>query len=437
MPFMQLDLAHSTHAPPRRTVWSVLKHVFRERQIYVRSDAGLRFVVMRPWHLVLATVFGLLAFGWTTVSTISLLDRIREASLAQSRTESIHLSYERRIADMQSATDRLNEKLMLDQGTYVGKVEALRGELVKLLDRQARLEVFFNQGWIPARALETKAPNDDDPDSNAALETPGGGKNAVRYVLAPEDEFKTAQEAEAPLLDIRSRLDVFRSRQFALLDGIQAQGEERSADLRKHFEKLGLDPNKVIAGVRLPTKATGGPLLPVQRGETPQDTLDRKLLEVHRKLVESKKLLHAISVMPIKLPFAKGYRLTSGFGYRRDPFKDVLAMHTGIDLMTAYGAPIKAPAAGVVTRADTSDVYGRVIDIRHDNGITTRYAHLSVMDVESGDKVEVDQVIGRVGTSGRSTGPHLHYETRVNGKPIDPYQFLRIARNVFQKTKSE
>jgi murein DD-endopeptidase MepM/ murein hydrolase activator NlpD len=74
-----------------------------------------------------------------------------------------------------------------------------------------------------------------------------------------------------------------------------------------------------------------------------------------------------------------------------------------------------------------------VVDIRHDNGITTRYAHMSAMEVKEGERVAVGRLIGRVGTSGRSTGPHLHYETRVNGKPIDPYEFLRVARNVLQE----
>jgi murein DD-endopeptidase MepM/ murein hydrolase activator NlpD len=113
-----------------------------------------------------------------------------------------------------------------------------------------------------------------------------------------------------------------------------------------------------------------------------------------------------------------------------------LAIHAGVDLKAEHGDPVTATADGRVSRSELTDAYGKVIDIEHDNGVMTRYAHLSELGVEAGDRVRAGQFIGRVGTTGRSTGPHLHYETRIDDRPIDPYQFLRVARDVLQQEEN-
>ena len=196
---MHTDLTRANYTPLKRSFWSKVKHVFRERQIYVRSDGALRFVVIRPWQIVLTTAVCLFAIASLSVSAVTFLESLQETTFAQSRAHKIQMQYEARVAEMQSAADRLNARLMLDQGAYLGRVEALRGELVKLVDRQKRLEVFFTQGWMPAKALETKSPSGDGPSSNAALDEADADSEQVRYALAPEDEFKTQAEAEAPL----------------------------------------------------------------------------------------------------------------------------------------------------------------------------------------------------------------------------------------------
>lgn len=416
------------HAHSRRTLRESLGHVFRERQIYVRSDNALRYIVVRPWQLIAAATVCVASLAWLSVSTFVFLYEAYEVSSARSRTERVQLMYDNRLATMQNAVERLNEKLMLDQDAYMDKVDGLRGEFETLLDRQRRLEVFFKQGWLPLRGTS------DDADPTAAKAKPQSRqlRPALSSMYAGL-EFRTKDEAEQPIRDVRAMFTDFAKAQLVLAARLVASGEAKAEALRTAVRKLHLDPGKVAASVALPNSAIGGPLLQVQQGRSPQDALDKKLLTAHEKFVESEKLRLALKRMPVVLPMKDGYRLTSGFGFRRDPFKDVLAMHTGVDLMSAYGAAIKATANGVVTRAEMSDAYGRVVDIRHDNGITTRYAHMSTMEVNEGDHVKRGQIVGRVGTSGRSTGPHLHYETRVNGKPIDPYEFVRVARNVLQK----
>lgn len=120
-------------------------------------------------------------------------------------------------------------------------------------------------------------------------------------------------------------------------------------------------------------------------------------------------------------------RITGSFGERIDPFNGEGAFHRGIDISTAYGTRILAPADGVVVFAGPENGYGRLIEIEHANGITTRYGHMSAMAVTAGQRVTRGDVIGFVGNSGRSTAPHLHYEVWLHNSPVNPYKYLRMA----------
>jgi murein DD-endopeptidase MepM/ murein hydrolase activator NlpD len=119
--------------------------------------------------------------------------------------------------------------------------------------------------------------------------------------------------------------------------------------------------------------------------------------------------------------------ITGRFGERIDPFNGEGAFHSGVDISTAYGTPVIAPADGVVTFADFYSGYGRMIEIEHAQSFSTRYGHLSSFAVTPGQTVHRGQVIGYVGLSGRSTGPHLHYEVWVHNNPVNPYHFLRTT----------
>ena len=128
-----------------------------------------------------------------------------------------------------------------------------------------------------------------------------------------------------------------------------------------------------------------------------------------------------------KLPFgnpAPGSSITSRFGNRTDPFLGRLALHAGIDFRAATGTEVHCTGAGTVTVAGRTGGYGNMVEIDHGNGLTTRYAHLTRVLVKIGDRVEASDPVGLSGTTGRSTGPHVHYEVRRNGKAVDPMRFL-------------
>jgi murein DD-endopeptidase MepM/ murein hydrolase activator NlpD len=127
--------------------------------------------------------------------------------------------------------------------------------------------------------------------------------------------------------------------------------------------------------------------------------------------------------IPVRKPVA-GDEIMSGFGVRVDPFLNRPAMHTGLDFRAEVGDPIQVTANGTVTVAGWSGGYGKMVEVDHGNGFATRYGHMSEIDVKVGQQVKIGQSLGKVGTTGRSTGPHLHYETRIDGEAVDPQKFL-------------
>ncbi len=412
------------------TIWQRIRHIFRERELYVRSDGNLRFVVVRSWALVAGSIACCGLAVWIIFATTSFVLKESTISAANSRTQSVRVAYEDRIASIQSLIDSMNDKLLLDQDAYLGQVDTLRSEFAQLLRRHRRLEIFFEQGWLPTDASSGDDASDSSDEDEIDVDQP---ERQGWWSSGSEDDFRTAEEAERPLNEVRIIFAELLVEQHALLDRVVDFAENRAHEMRTQFRRLGLDPIEVAASIDALPNAVGGPLLPVQQGEEPQDGVDERILEAHRRFNQVEKLRYAVTRMPITLPIVEGYQLTSGFGFRQDPFTDVMAMHAGTDLRAAEGTPVVAPADGRVTRAEHADAYGKVIDIEHDNGITTRYAHLSRIDVAEGDRIETGQQIGLVGSTGRSTGPHLHYETRVDGRPVDAYNFIRVARDVLQE----
>jgi murein DD-endopeptidase MepM/ murein hydrolase activator NlpD len=166
------------------------------------------------------------------------------------------------------------------------------------------------------------------------------------------------------------------------------------------------------------------------RAPTNVHAFEQQMQRINLARAQVDRLTRTLSTVPLRKPLAGDVDLSSGFGVRTDPFTRSPAMHTGLDLQGETGDPVRATAGGTVTSAGWSGGYGKVIDIDHGNGIATRYGHLSSIDVQVGQSVKIGQIIGKVGSTGRSTGPHLHYETRVAGEAVDPTKFLRAGQKL-------
>jgi murein DD-endopeptidase MepM/ murein hydrolase activator NlpD len=197
------------------------------------------------------------------------------------------------------------------------------------------------------------------------------------------------------------------------------------------MRKLGLNPARMLAMVE-DRSAMGGPLialLPSAKG-----SVDPRFRRLGLSLARMDALQRGLLGIPQVVP-AAGRHISSNFGYRSDPFSGAGAFHAGLDFKGPTGAPIFAAAHGIVASVGRRAGYGKCVEIDHGNGLRTRYAHMSAFRARAGQMVRAGQVIGAVGSTGRSTGPHLHFEVRLNGQPVNPRPFLEVAPNVLEKAR--
>ncbi|WP_033920817.1 M23 family metallopeptidase [Sphingomonas sp. 37zxx] len=210
---------------------------------------------------------------------------------------------------------------------------------------------------------------------------------------------------------------------FAIQARITAQ--QRIVATEKHLRRLGLRPERILSKAGL---AMGGPFEPLDREaetavEPNADAQFRSLFQSWKKLDTLEQAVIAIpSLQPVE-----NLTLTSSFGIRSDPFRGTAVMHAGLDIPGPVGTPVYATADGVVSRSKRVGAYGNLVEINHGKGIQTRYGHLSRLIVSDNTRVKRGQLIGLMGSTGRSTGSHLHYEVRIDGRPVNPMPYMQSA----------
>ncbi len=223
-------------------------------------------------------------------------------------------------------------------------------------------------------------------------------------------------------------LDHVERDQAVRLSGIVKPALDAAGKLRRAFDVAGLPVDRYIfkARARSSASAVGGPFVPADP-RTGSSSFEADLATAQNAVATLDGLRRALPSVPLRKPLSGDLQMTSTFGYRTDPFLGKPALHSGVDLREEYGTAARATAAGVVTSAGPMGGYGNMVEIDHGGGLATRYAHLSSIAVTPGQQLSPGAVVGRVGSTGRSTGPHLHYEVRIDGEPVDPTRFLRAA----------
>ena len=220
------------------------------------------------------------------------------------------------------------------------------------------------------------------------------------------------------------------ARQLAFIERLTRYADARSASAEIAIRRLGLNPGMIAAGDQ---RAMGGPLIPLTTG--PGNDLDPRFARFGASLARMSAMEQALVRIPNTLPASLEF-ISSGFGYRLDPFTGGGAFHAGLDFRGPIGAPIMAAAAGTVSFTGVKQGYGNCVEISHGNGLLTRYAHMSRIEARIGEAVGPGKVIGAIGSTGRSTGPHLHFEVRIADHAVDPRPFLEAKPHVFQKANS-
>ena len=221
-------------------------------------------------------------------------------------------------------------------------------------------------------------------------------------------------------------LDTVERLQVEALEHANSRAAVEIDQLRGALKRSGLDAARFAQRKKMKTSDTGGPFLPLPR-EGAVAGFDVLLHGLKVRLEEHDELSRTISMLPLRQPLGGRLEIASGYGARKDPFGMGWALHPGVDLRAEEGTIVRATAAGKVMNASYAGGYGNMVEIEHGEGVSTRYGHLSAILVSEGELVTAGTPIGRVGSTGRSTGPHLHYETRIDGEPVDPLRFLNSS----------
>lgn len=404
-----------------------------------------------------------------------------------SRQAEMQYAYEDKIAALRTQMDRVTSRQLLDQNSFEGKLHALvsrqtqlesRGSMMSAIAAQTGLVSPETTGSIPRPAAPAKAPSRDTADDaraharrasiNPLLRDTmtGAPAGALAFAdaglsrrIAPgkpaplsgtddpahRDKLASAppisvleQAADMPVPErlrlVANSLDDVEMRQVRQIATLDTQARAQAQGFKQVIEATGLD----IARLKAPSANTamGGPYVPLKLDRS-GSLFEREAARLQDTLAETDRLRRLMPFMPVRRPLGANAQQTSPFGARSDPFLGRAAMHAGLDFRDEPGAPIRATAGGEVVTAAWTGGYGNMVEIDHGNGLSTRYGHMMSISVSEGQHVSAGTIVGRLGSTGRSTGPHLHYETRIDGEAVDPRRFLQAGSKFVARADAE
>lgn len=401
--------------------WEHIKDRFPDRQIYHRTEGQVRyFVVTTAMQLSVVGAICILAV-WLTITSVNMImansetDRMRDviAEIEDRHAEALEEARASEAAALAYVQSRTNE---FDR--TAGEFQLRHDTLRRLLDFADDLSVGDDRqspGLEDGRILMAAAPADPDP------------RSALYDPASPADMEGLAEERVAALL----------ADQDAALAAAEDSADRRLDNLRAVLRLTGMRVEEAVeAGPLEAQGGTGGPLIALDAAPMFSQALDledpfnARVARIASRLIEAEHLETLLTAAPLAIPVEGPHRRTSPYGNRIDPITRGWAFHAGADFAAYRNAPIVAPAPGRVVYAGWRAGYGRTVEIDHGFGFRTRYGHLHSIDVRRGDAVETGQRLGGMGSTGRSTGTHLHYEVWFRGAHVDPENFIRAGRYV-------
>jgi murein DD-endopeptidase MepM/ murein hydrolase activator NlpD len=409
----------------------------QEGYTIVHAGKQVRFGPVAFW-IVVGTVTVLGMWSAATATYFAFRDDVLTRLIA--RQAEMQYAYEDRIAELRAKVDRTTSRQLLDQEQFDQKLDQIMRRQTTLESRATAL------GAIPDASVtgSIRTPSRGAAAGDAASSgnpKPSPISDTVIFVAPPDREarlesrapviattqpnqFAKIQGFDNVLVRLQTSLDQVDRRQMAALSSVEESMESRVRRMRGVFTDLGLDMAQLEAAT--PRAGVGGPFVPIKLAND-AGPFERQLYRINITRSQVERLNRTLALVPYRKPVVGEVEFTSGFGVRSDPFLGRPAMHTGLDFRAATGDPVRATANGKVVSSGWAGGYGRMVEIDHGNGLSTRYGHLSEIGVKVGDQIKIGQVIGAVGSTGRSTGPHLHYETRIDGDAVDPQKFLRAG----------
>ncbi|NTF87305.1 peptidoglycan DD-metalloendopeptidase family protein [Agrobacterium rhizogenes] len=415
--------------------------------IIVASGDSVRHMTVRPWMAAFAVcLVGIFSIGYLlATSYLVLRDDLIGATMA--RQARMQYDYEDRIAALRAQVDRVTSRQLLDQQVVEKKVDKLmeqqqalssrHGKLDALLDRAENSGLMDNKG-ANAATTGNRADKGDHAELTGglkAIETLlSSGKPAdatpdnstLAYVPAPET---VADRADRVFSRVTLSLKHIEQDQLTRVQRLTTGAADTADSIQSIMQNVGIKVPTVTASVASKDadpanddEGVGGPYVAPEN----VDQFEQSMADLDTALTRLEAVRGAAESLPFRNP-APGKLITSPFGNRKDPFLGKLALHTGTDFHFSPGERVRATAPGKVVSAGWTGGYGNMVEIDHGDGISTRYGHMEELLVKAGDTVKTGDAVGLAGSTGRSTGTHLHYEVRENGHPIDPMYFINAG----------
>lgn len=373
----------------RKRVTDTLAQWFPDREFFMRSQGQIKFVkISAKLQMTIAGAIAAALLLWLVV-TLAML--VSQYSISAER-----LALVRKQAQVESSASRV--------AAYRSSVNDVAADLEK---RQAFLED------IVTSYIGDQAASDD---ASAVVGQAEGSS---------DEAAQTARKISA-MVPEAAGLARMEARQIAFVEKLTRSAAARATSAEQAIRKFGLNPDSVA---RASAAAQGGPFIPLKASGRLR--LDPRFTTLGQTLARMDALERGLVAIPSGAP-ALAPAITSGFGYRRDPFTGAAALHSGIDFKGAHGSSILAAAQGKIIFAGVNNGYGNCVEVAHGNGLVTRYAHLSSIGVRIGQRVDKGERLGGMGSTGRSTGTHLHFEVRHNDRAMNPRPFLEANRDVLK-----
>ncbi len=428
-----------------------------ERRLFLRSETSTSYLRLRPLTQAMALGFGVAFVVWSLVATATLAIQAVGSGDLQAASLREQSYFQERLTDLSAQRDRSAAEAVAAHARYaeaMDRVGAMQAQLLVAEQRRAELERGIEalqaslrdrtaeRDAARARLAEVESGTLTDrlaatevrlAEAEAALDFITG---ALRLTATEREEIaaeaaQTANQAQHLALEYR----LLQDRNQRIFSTLEQAVETSMLPLERAFRVAGINPQDVLRQVRAGYQQRSAALQPIvvaTMGSAGPDEDTRRANRIIAALQEIDLYRIAVQRTPFAMPVRGGVTQTSGYGYRRDPRGAGRRMHTGVDWAGPAGTPIYATAAGTVTQAGRDGGgYGNLVVIQHDFGVETYYAHLSSIAVRVGQRVSRGDRIGGMGTTGRSTGVHLHYEIRVGGRPINPLTYIRAMQNVF------
>lgn len=387
---------------------------FPERQIYHRSGGTVRYISVSPWQQAIMAAGMTALAGWTVFATASFVFGGGETTLAGGEGKDL-AKYERWVQDLR-ARESLQRTLLEERSRETAELEK----------KQKALEELLNEM------------REDDGQKLSALEGDGASLLVEASIEEADrrqsrDEYMMTAGLDVPAARGTSKAieqDIYRL--FDLMEDHAAERAERARGVLM-LTAVGTDNILASSNIGGPEVSMGSLTSSASDWSIGDQDFTTRIFQARARIAEMKYYEKVVDSLPLGEPVSVPYRYTSPYGIRVDPFTKRPSPHMGVDLAAYRDAPIVTTGPGSVSYAGPRSGYGLLVEVDHGHGFKSRYGHLRSITVSKGDTIKIGDLVGRMGSTGRSTGDHLHYEVWYNGKPYDPNKFLKAGRHVHKE----